>query len=369
MTSWKTSAFGAAAAGLALSAVLVLGEGGLRLYNHFRPSFIFYDDDYNRFRAKPFSDDYDFKLNSRGFKDVEFAPAKKPNSYRILGLGDSFAFGVVPYRYNYYTVLEEELNRGLRGVPVEVVNMGIVAMGPRDYLSQLVHEGLPLSPDLVIVSFFVGNDFMQCGDPASRPPLLSRSHLGALFRYLFAIRPKCEGLIIHRSRTYCDDCPSLTEAAYLEAAGGAAGILVAGDANFPRWLDRAVDCLRRIGAVCRRTGIRLLVVLIPDESQVDPGLAARIRSSRFPRLRDDQWNSALPNELFSRRLREAGIDCLDLLAPFVQASRERRLYRPRDVHWNIAGNRLAADLIRAHIEPYLPGGSGPAPTDERRPHE
>jgi hypothetical protein len=34
------------------------------------------------------------------------------------------------------------------------------------------------------------------------------------------------------------------------------------------------------------------------------------------------------------------------------------------VRWNIPGNRLAADVIRARIESFLPIGSDP-----QRPHE
>ncbi len=60
------------------------------------PSYIFYENSYNRFRGKPLADDYDFRLNSRGFKDVERKKEKEPNVYRNLGLGNSLAFGVVP---------------------------------------------------------------------------------------------------------------------------------------------------------------------------------------------------------------------------------------------------------------------------------
>ena len=47
-----------------LAITLFLGELSFRLYNHYRPTFIFYTDSYNRFRGKPFADDWNFKLNS-----------------------------------------------------------------------------------------------------------------------------------------------------------------------------------------------------------------------------------------------------------------------------------------------------------------
>ena len=67
---------------------LSLAEITLRVYNHLHPLFIFYTDSYDRFRGKPYADHWNFKLNSRGFKDREFT-IKKENAYRILGIGDS----------------------------------------------------------------------------------------------------------------------------------------------------------------------------------------------------------------------------------------------------------------------------------------
>ena len=87
---------------------VALGELGLRIYNSIDPLPIFYSESYNRFRGKPFAPNWNFHLNSRGFNDVEFSTHKTPGTTRILGIGDSFAFGVVPYEYNYLTLVETE---------------------------------------------------------------------------------------------------------------------------------------------------------------------------------------------------------------------------------------------------------------------
>src|ERR1041384_3891860 len=126
----------------------VLAEVAFRVYNYVHPSFIFYDSSYNRFRGKPHAPDFDFHLNSKGFKDVEFNLKKDEGTYRVVGLGDSFAFGIVPYEYNYLTLLEANLNQS--GKKTEVINMGIAGVGPKDYLALLVNEGLELKPDLVL---------------------------------------------------------------------------------------------------------------------------------------------------------------------------------------------------------------------------
>jgi len=82
-----------------------LFEIALRVSHHFYPLPVLHSDSYNQFRGIPHSSLFGFKLNSHGFMDVEFQVAKEPGTFRILGLGDSFAFGVVPYQHNYLTLL------------------------------------------------------------------------------------------------------------------------------------------------------------------------------------------------------------------------------------------------------------------------
>jgi hypothetical protein len=44
-------------------------------------------------------------------------------------------------------------------------------------------------------------------------------------------------------------------------------------------------------------------------------------------------------------LRVRKIRYVDLLEPFRLKTKDFRLYKLRDTHWNIAGNRLAADVL------------------------
>ncbi len=123
----------------------LLLEGSFRLYHHISPVFIFPDNSHNRFRNKPFDYDYDdFRLNSRGFKDIEPQATKPQGSIRIAGIGDSFVYGVVPYKDNFLTLLEEQLN-SIKSARYEVLNMGIPWTSPREYYSMLVKEALPLN--------------------------------------------------------------------------------------------------------------------------------------------------------------------------------------------------------------------------------
>jgi hypothetical protein len=100
-----------------------------------------------------------------------------------------------------------------------------------------------------------------------------------------------------------------------------------------------------------------VLLLIPDEVQVDPDVRAAVMRSlhRSPDLYDF--------ELPQRRLQDfagaRGIRVLDLL-PRLRAEHrpDARLYIPNDTHWNELGNRVAGEALgesllrmRAPVQP------------------
>jgi hypothetical protein len=95
-------------------------------------------------------------------------------------------------------------------------------------------------------------------------------------------------------------------------------------------------------------------MLIPDEVQVNMGLQERVLEkigADKDKLDFDRPNKRLIEELKARNIRY-----LDLLEPFRQRGRDVRLYKPRDTHWNIAGNQLAADLLHTFLDEAINEG-------------
>lgn len=329
-----------------------LGEAALRVLHRINPSFVFHDASYDRFRARPGSSYYGFPINSRGFHDLEF-PTRSADRYRILALGDSFAFGIVPYEHNYLTLLESMLDSSLGAV--EVLNMGIPRTGPLDHLALLVNEGLALEPDMVLLSLFVGNDLMETYRELQQGrPLYSRSHVLSLLRVVLLIRPQSEPGVLRSRRTYRDDQPTFGEISHLEILGGNADVYRKGWQGFTPSLDAAVAAITEIADICRARGIALTVLLIPEETQLDEDLQHDL-ASRFDRYREADMDFLLPNRALTTRLGELGIDLFDLYPAFREGGGEATLYKPRDTHWNIAGNRLAAERISDHLLPIVSG--------------
>jgi hypothetical protein len=329
---------------------VALCEGALRAAGHVVTLPLLFDNSYNRFRPAPGTLKYGFPINSHGFSDVEFQTAKRQNTYRILGVGDSFAFGVVPYEDEYLTLLKHSITR--QNEAVEVINMGIPNTGPADYLSLIAREGLPLSPNMVLLSFFVGNDFTDNAPPERGHivrHLLSNLYLSRLARALIALS---KGVPLAPIFTrYDDNSVTFDNATYLKIEAERANILRR-DAQSERLFRAAAGFLDEISDLCRARGIKLVVLIIPDELQVDHALRERVIS--YAGLSEDALDIRLPNAFLHRALEERGVPYIDVLDPFMRNA-SSQLYRKNDSHWNIRGNRFAADLV-AHALPAIDPG-------------
>ena len=130
--------------------------------------FVFYEfDRYLGWKNKPLAegsfatpDSKTFvRINSKGLRDQEYEYAKPAGVYRILVLGDSFAWGYgVEQGKNFTDRLEELLNKSVAGNLVEVINAGVSGYGSDQELLLLEREGMKYQPDLVLVAFAT-NDF------------------------------------------------------------------------------------------------------------------------------------------------------------------------------------------------------------------
>jgi SGNH hydrolase-like domain, acetyltransferase AlgX len=313
-------------------------EAALRLFNAVRPSFVFYADDYNRYRGRPGAPHFDAVFNSRGFNDVERPYGRLPGiSRRIVAIGDSFAVGVVPRPDNFLALLERTLSRQR---PTDVINLGVSGTAPPDYLALLVDEGLAYRPDLVLVTFYVGNDF----ETRARR-IYEYSFVATLARAAWrlgtpSVAPAATG---DAGATYLDDQPTLPRARFLEIGVDRSWVFARDDPRLDAAVGRVADALARMRDLSERAGAGLLVAIVPDEIQVDGALLTEVAAARG--VGRDAYDLERPNRVLAAALTIRGVETLDLLPAFRARATEERLYKPQDTHWNRAGNRLAAEEI------------------------
>lgn len=132
----------------------------------------------------------DFSTNSLGMRDREYSIKKPANTKRIVVIGDSFAMGSgVSNTENYPALIEQMFANEGDSVNIEVLNFGVGGYGLRNYVAVLNEKAMAYDPDLVIIGFCGGNDFLLPqkkhleGKLRLRPPLemFYRSHLRRFF--------------------------------------------------------------------------------------------------------------------------------------------------------------------------------------------
>jgi lysophospholipase L1-like esterase len=159
--------------------VIAGAEGAVRLF-HVAPPLLaeytaYVDDPYLPHKPRPLSRisgrnatdefSYDYRHNSFGFRDVEHQQEKPKGVFRILGLGDSFTYGVgVTFEECFLHRLEKKLN-DRQGVhpQIEIIKAGIPRFWPEPERLLLQHYGAQFSPDLIIVAF-LPNDVLDTFD-------------------------------------------------------------------------------------------------------------------------------------------------------------------------------------------------------------
>jgi hypothetical protein len=109
--------------------------------------------------AKIIEDYLTFPFNEHGFRSISFC-SSMPGKTKVMLVGDSFAWGMsaTPIYNSYADLL---LAKGYC-----VYNLGIIGTDPAQYEAVVKKYTPMLQPDIIIVNFFEGNDYM----PAPRTP-------------------------------------------------------------------------------------------------------------------------------------------------------------------------------------------------------
>ncbi len=131
----------------------------------------------NEFRAHYYTNRAGFRVSAPG---VEYSVRKPADTYRILILGSSVAYGWgVNYDKSLAALLPQLLEaRGFaKGRKIEVINTGVPAMPPAPQLNWYRHVGRKYQPDLVLQ--FVYGSMAVSGNPASNFVVDDSGHLKA----------------------------------------------------------------------------------------------------------------------------------------------------------------------------------------------
>lgn len=330
-----------------------------------------------------------WSTNSLGFRGPELRPDP---DVRVVVYGDSniqASFSNLNASFPYR--LEQEL-QALTGRDVEVINGGVVGMGPDQSLLRLKRDVRDLAPDVVIFHVFADNDF---GD-------LIRNRLFDLDPSDNLVRTEHERTVdVHLIRAY--DRSFLSTLLLVRAAGRLWNTVRPGDgkhgtgrfdtgeelldymldenarqyavyessgaSQYSHFADlydadiavhprsdsatakiRLMDAvLREASGTARSAGAMLFVVIQPSQIDLTKNSMLSYEDlGKYPDYRPDNLSRAVDNILARR-----GIDGINLFHAYAAQSAENLYFKGDDDHWNDAGQSLAAKLTAEQLAPLL----------------
>lgn len=297
--------------------------------------------------------DVTLAINEQGFRDFDTSSG---NGARALGLGDSLAFG-------WGVELEDALYARLEDAaasPVRLIKAAVPGTGTSDQ-ARLLERALPLyHPRVVVLAFFVGNDFIdvarggsaqyevvdgflthQAGNPGGSA-LLRRWAIHSRILQLLRAAQFQLGLAPEHARrwdAWMRDYASI----HLKAP--------------PEEIDEAVEAtlaaLDDIAGQCRRAGARLLLVALPRSFQTGPAEPAEmIRALGWP---PEDIDLDRPQRILAEWASKRGVPLVDVLTAFrrhVEEGGDALFYTP-DAHMTPEGHRVAARTVQPVFDDLL----------------
>jgi len=317
--------------------------------------FFEYDPDLG-FRARAYYPTADGgRTNQFGFNDRDYPLQKAPDTFRVLVLGDSFSWAG-GHDGNYTAILERRLESYYGSHKVDVINAGYSGTHTGEQLALLKKFGLQYNPDLVILGFFVGNDFLD-GDPNRKRIIVNGVYIDIdkrrehkIFGYPIVLPSRLLPLLLQKYRVYEEQKNAgkgtFSEDTYLTIEKFRLDFFNMRSFEQGRYqqnIDYILQSALEMNDLLKSRHIDFVVAIYPDEFQVNPDLFNAILQ-KF-KLRREDYDLKLAQNLLESFLNSKGITYIDFLDRFMTEGRKAPLYELRDSHWNGAGNQLAANIL------------------------
>ena len=352
----------------------------------FRNTFHIYDPDMG-YKTRPYARWGNNVANEFGFNDRDYPHQKAPGTYRILILGDSFnwAGGLDG---NYTAILERKFADEFGEGRVEVINAGYDGTHTGEQLQALKKFGLQYNPDLVVLGFFVGNDFLDANPYRKRiavsgsyididtrkdreitflgqllVPLQSRLYLFLKEKWIVnkfvQAQQQSEIQQLTQQSTEQDNQVEVSAVPYtmdnisdeyldyefrrIQVSNWALASNYASD-EFQLYEGFVFENLLKMRDLLTDKQIPFMVVAYPDSFQVDETLLKVIVGHY--QVDTSTYQLDRPQGLLWQFSTEHNIEFYDMLPVFQEAAKQgQKLYLHNDTHWNKAGNTLAADFL------------------------
>lgn len=267
-------------------------------------------------------------IGNSGLRGADPRP-RRPETYRIVCLGDSFTWGLgVGDAEAYPHLLEQRLSQRFPGVDLQVLNAGVPGYGTADELRFFESRLDELDPDLVVVQFLAENDFND-----NRQPALGRVELrDGWLHSAEPPRPQPQRTLEWFKRHSVLARAASERAGYLAARLGLA-TATDGDRFSEADAARAGHLLGRVAALAGARGADSVFVFVTSQTPVVAEEPVEVAAARV--VKD--------------AARAAGAGFLELTPALRKREDRYELYYALDGHWTAGGHAAAAEAIGAYI--------------------
>jgi hypothetical protein len=304
--------------------------------------------------------------NKFGFIDRDYPLQKTPGVYRILFVGDSFGWAG-GQEGNYTALLERQLDNHYGYHRIDIINAGYPMTHTAEQLVILKKYGLQYHPDLVILGFFVGNDFID-GNPNRKRivvndlyididrrrehiilgyPIVFQSRLLLYVKQKYKIFTELRKAASEPRQQLSQEQPgTFAEATFLDLERAELeffNINSSRKGRFQKNINYILQSIAEMDALLKSQNIKFIVAIYPDVFQINKTLLKGI-VERF-RLRIEDYDLDLAQNILKSFLQSKDISYIDFTDRFRSEGQEKDLYILRDSHWNRSGNQLAADIL------------------------
>jgi len=338
--------------------------------------------------------------NSHGLRDREYE-SKTEDVFRIMIIGDSFTFGHGCELEDSFTkILESNLNESSYKdyKYVEVVNAGVGGYGVDHYYLHLKEMFGIYKPDLVVLSFFIGNDIgprlglrtVWDGYLVDKNSIPFRNQVKGEIASLSNGFLKMKALLAQHSHLFNFIVTKVKHSrkikAFFNSTGMAAGeefkkiknlalqekkkeydkkkernknvstyfqkYLMTPTLLFEKDWQYSRNLIEKISLFLSERNVEFFIAFLPDRMQVHKEYWGNVLWQQ--NFDQNDFNLENINKRFSDFCTTKSIGCVDMLPEFKkQAQSDKRLYFKNDAHWNSVGHRLAADILTSSLKKIL----------------
>ncbi len=288
--------------------------------------------------------DVTIKTNSLGLRNPEIG---EKTEKRILVLGDSVVYGYGVENNETFPYIMNDLT------DYEVINAGVTAYSTKQELDYLKRDGIKLQPDIVILTFFIGNDFTDnlLRDENSTVKKESswftnlKTNIRKYYKTYPFVMDRLKKIYFIRNFLVKTGLASNEESYQYQVY----------NVNYSEELEQGkiitFNYISQASNFCKENNIKFILLLVPSRYQVyDDAWESLLKYNNF---KPEEHSRDKPNQILIEFAVENNIIYIDML-DYLEEQKEQ-FYLENDVaHFNPQGHIFIAEKLAENIKELQP---------------